>query len=632
MKRATKAIRAASRLLVLVAILATVLVYSPVEVFAHLALPAPASIEDEVTPLRGQWRDLITWAESLGAPEEFLEDMRGRTAAEKIEIRGTYPWGDLTGDGLSDVLLVDLDVLWLETSSSGTLRIEALEGKTGRSLWTRNDALVDGWAFPVEARLGPQGEHGVLIMESDRAGSTWIGLSGRGEEIFKTTVWGSGGLLEGGEPLRSGIFRSAKPLDALPGKATDFLLAYGDRTYLPSPPGAEPAFVGTTRVALFDGRDGSITDLEGTDIAINTDPVPWPAPDLDGDKNDDYVVLPVAADPQEWDDEDGELAIPPDLDSSFIRGRSSGSGSALWLSDKLVFGKDRPFDRESVYPEVGDLDRDRLPDLIVTSELNDFATPQEKLSEGVIYAISGKSGFLLWEAPGQHPEVMGDVDGDRRTDFLVNVPSKKGQKYERFLSYSGTGRKMLDKRFPARKRKGYAGGSVQVSGDFQPDGIPEIRVHQAWVKGEAETLGVDYKSTLLSASTGRPLRVQPGALWPLTASFDGGGDDFYEIQQEGDLFEVRLVDGTSKDLLVEAVLAPPPGVSFSDYYLGFDLVRLDADRCTDLLMTIEDLKNESYAFAFDGGSGKALWGKPRDGIKLRLGPTVTSRRDENEAC
>lgn len=600
---------------------------------AHPAAPARRSALDEWAD--GRAGRLLYSLDRAGVPDavaERLQDLRPLSNRFVINL----PWGDMTGDRRSDVLALEFEdgPGGLGAGGSNT-HLEALSGRNGRTLWRRT--FKDDIAIPIEIGIGKKGRAGVLMVSFDyrERGMTFVGVDSRGREAYRhtftTTNSTDAGLVTGREEVVSfDLF------DALPGKATELLIAIGDVRQLPQAHEDLPALIARTRTVLVDGRNGRLTAHPETEVGVGRVPIPLAGPDFDGDGLEDQVVTYAAPDVA-YDEETG-LPLVPDATAEHVRARRGSDGEKLWTSGPLDIapGWESP---NLVVTRLGDYKRDGSDEILLSLDPYGYGlsgmrwTPPPSDPQR-IWSLSGKDGALLWRARAHSPTVVGDLDSDRRADVVTAVDiSGKRKSGTRLVARSGLDGAPLYERFVPLKRRDdqEVESFVGTAGDLHPDGAQDVFLLQA-LRRDFDN-GTEWRFLhphLISGRTGRELRPSRHVS-PLYASLDGHGDDLEQWTPGTEPGEARFVDGATRRLRLAVAFDIPLTLPADDDYLLALAARLDGDRCADFVGTLAN-DTTTFAVAIDGGSGKVMWSRRQLGLEVG-GPVVQTRRiDHNRAC
>ncbi|HEX2296363.1 MAG TPA: hypothetical protein VHN37_13780 [Actinomycetota bacterium] len=547
-----------------------------------------------------------------------------------------FPWGDMTGDRLADVLVVEIDTgpggLGLAGFST-TLR--GLDGRTGDSMWSREfDAQV---VFPDEVRLGKKARAGVLVVSRDfeRDVTTFLALDGRGRRAYRHDFAASTNV-DGGQVTGRQDVVAYHVQNSHRGAATDVLVGIADVRRTPQVHPAVPSIVGLTRTNVVDGRTGELVAHPDPEIGVGRVPMPLPAGDLDGDGLDDHVMTYVVPDLES--DEESGLPQLPALDGELVRGRRGVDGARLWTSTPMELDDGWESPPLQTHTTLGDQTRDGHDEVLLSYDRSPYISLSYDLvyppsDQKGVWSLSGRNGDVLWHRPATAAQVVGDLDRDRKRDVLLVDDVNGGRRSgTRITGASGLDARRVYSRFlPIRRDDDSTVESdVWRVGDLQPDGVTELFVDQS--RRRELDGGMEWAweaRTLVSGKTGARL---PRALdfSPVMASADGRGDDLFRVSMRSEGSKV-VVDGRTRKLLLDVAFDIPLTLPTDYDYLWAMPARLDRDRCVDFVGTLMNSRS-TFALAFDGGSGRLLWAKRQQGIDVG-GPIRQTRRiDSNTAC
>lgn len=568
------------------------------------------------------------WAQRA-APPELTEAFQGLAQGDRFILN--FPWGDMTGDGGDDVLVLDIDSgpggLGL-TGFSTTFR--ALDGRTGEPLWSR--AFESDVVFPIEVTLGKKARTGVLVLtyDYDEDATTFLALDHRGRRAYRHTFVAStqmdDGFVTGREEVISFALQSS-----LSGRATDVLIGIADVRQIPPVHPEVPSIAGVTRTLVIDGRTGKRVEHSEPELGVGRVPVPVRAPDLDGDGLQDHLMTYVL--PETGSDEESGLPTLPSLEGEFVRARRGTDGTRLWTSPSLEL--DEGWDSPPLVTQVtlGDQTRDGHDEALLGYDSEPFITPAFDLAypgdrKGV-WSLSGRDGKVLWHRGVGYAAVLEDLDGDRRRDVLLVDDVNSGRAGTRVTGASGLdARREWSRFFRVRKADDQTLEShLGRAGDLQPDGVSDFVLVQT-LRREFEN-GVEWAwvaEHLFSGASGKGLG-EIRTVWPLGASVDGHGDDLFRWADDG--FEI--LDGATRKQRIAVALEVPLTLPTEGSALLAFPARLDRDRCADFVGTLLS-STSTFAVGIDGGSGRLLWAKRQQGIDVGGPVTQTRRVDRNRAC
>ncbi len=516
----------------------------------------------------------------------------------------TFTWysgvPDLNRDGYADVLVQTRAYEMFDDSSAPgdyfySLALEALDGTNGTTLWTKRYEAYDAAFYPSLARVGDEGRDGFFIFRYDErsypATVTVIALRGSGREAWRQTI-----------PTRS---VSLSKIDAVAGRATDLLVGHLVRKV--NVPALYETIASSTAALIVDGRDGSVNHHPGVETRIGREAVPHPAPDLDGDRLDDYVYV------DQWE----RYSSLPSSGEGPVVARSGSSGEELWRSDPVLTGPD-----VWVHP-TPDLDGDRKPDVIIEVGLGDGYTPGTE-SDAPLHALEGSSGRVLWSKSGWFFSDVGDIDGNGSSDIMtatpVHEPSGTGVRirarssdgsliYSRFLKLKDVPRN-VDDLFTNFYRPG----------DLDGDGHPDLLAHQS-ASGFRKT---SAQSFTLSSRTADHRRV-PRDVTPTYDRFSPRRDDLMVVDQDNK--RIKIVAPWRKDA-PHALVGRITANGLGEYpYASVDAGRFSNSSCPGLLLSVEtsfEYGGPSAAVMLDPISGRVRWSHgASDGVRLWASRSLT---------
>lgn len=214
----------------------------------------------------------------FGLPAEDLDgDGREDVLATVIDYRITISF-----DTVPSLLFADI-------SYEGETRIEAISGPDGRRLWrSKYDELV----LPLPARVGPKGRPGAFVLKEvfsflgpvEQYRLTIEAINGATGKALWTRDYDAQVLYQYPVLVAKGIPLGIDVLDALPGRATDLVLGTGDVVW-------GGALYVDGGVEVVDGRNGKAAVHPQRYRSANWIPSPWRAGDLDRSGGEDYVVF-----------------------------------------------------------------------------------------------------------------------------------------------------------------------------------------------------------------------------------------------------------------------------------------------------------------------------------------------------
>lgn len=243
---------------------------------------------------------------------------------------------------------------------------------------------------------------------------------------------------------------------------------------------------------LLSSQASPLLELRGTTPAGRFGAAVAAAGDLDGDGRPDLLVGEPRARVR------GEL-----------RGRAtvfSGADGSVLLQLEGLAALDR-FGQALAAGE--DLDSDGVPDLVI-------GAPLAAAGRGAVSAFSGATGLRLFHLVGEQQgdefgravALVGDVDGDGRSELLIGAPhcGAAGSHAGRAYLFSGRGQR------PLRVFDGgpwdQLGASVSVAGDVDLDGRADLWIGVPFSDEPGFNAGL---ARAFSGATGAPLFTLPGA-------------------------------------------------------------------------------------------------------------------------
>ncbi|MDQ3981800.1 MAG: hypothetical protein M3271_03860, partial [Actinomycetota bacterium] len=565
--------------------------------------------------------------------EEFLAAVLRAQETGSAHFVYSDPVHDVSGDTRADVLAVDTyleyefgsDVLSPTFTYETRVIVRALEGATGRVLWTKRAHFENGFMDIVEAKTGARGRNGfsLLIMDgalgpAEERRFTIRAVTGRGKRLwsrtYQTVVVERFPLTAyANVPVILGTF------DAFEGPATDYLVGLGDLAY------SGIGWVSDVGAVSIDGTGGTETTHLAREIGAGGDvPVPWPAGDLSGDGLDDYVF--VNPHPQVAQGEEGQEL------GGVLRGRRGDDGTLIWERGGFDFGETITV---WVYP-VEDLAGNPRGDLLLAAWISDRARMQEG-TDWDLYLVDGASGGPRWKRTGSWPYVPGDVDGDGADDVIargVGTNARWTAADMRLWAYDATGKTLWRKTYRTRSDgpltcsagcSSFIGTGFGSAGDLQPDGIVDSYVMQHIGHRPG---GDTFARYLVDGRTGRRSLVSGKELFPLRTALDRRGADVSFVRWRDAAIEVVAARASGDPLwdTVASLRLPSEPTR-----LDFDVtsVRLDRDRCPDVIVSVAARQGQ-YVLTLDGGDGSLLWARTLDGPDA----DASTRRgaDRNRAC
>lgn len=474
------------------------------------------------------------------------------------------PFDDVDVDGVDDVLELDLDLREGVPmyGFTGVLRINTLSGGTGRQIGRYEMDFHSGAPFLAPARVGPRGVPGVIIFldrflsnaDNPTRALEVIAVTGKGRELWTrrwVSTWTS-------TPSRfvaaTGFAAPTGLLEHRGRRATDILLGVYDYA---------AAVISMTPVVVA-GADGSVIEHERVSVAwLETTPIPIPAPDLDGDRRQDTLII----------DTNGL--------GQGLRANSSTSGEELWHNS------DAPSGSGTVAADVGTVTGDRTRDIVLGEPVR---------------LVDGATGEVQWEREGGAFVVSyGDVDGDGRADVLASDGFFHEKRFGADVDVvNSRGRSLGKRRYVApRSEPGFSWIIQEDAGDTNGDGIGDAFLHLLHY-GEGETV---ERRSVIDAATSAPLH-RGGMLFALNGSLMGGTDDLVNVRHAQSRVSVTARTGHLGKPIWTARASVPKSLelAFHPRAAGGRQGR------RDVVMTFFN-RRSARALLLDGRTGRRLWSR-----------------------
>jgi len=570
-----------------------------------------------------------SWAEQPGLG--FLDDLLPRLLdrdARKVETSDyAYPVviGDISGDGRPDqVVLLYRFTLGDQGQDEIRASITAREGDTGRVLW-RKVVPKDTLIVPFDARVGPRHEGLVLVEVTGFAlGTTeqryvFRAMNDRGRQVWKheivSTIVGEWpfAFTATNYPVTADVFQ------AVPGRATDVLLAWGTVTF---PPMWELRS-GVIEAGVLDGRDGALASHPAPVAGVGIIPFAAAMDDLDGDRFDDYVFITRRANLPLGGEGEPPVSGPHD---GIVDARRGSDGLLLWTGEGLDYQ-----DQNLNTSNLGDITGDGIGDVFV--ETSSIYLGESGANGYATYLLNGAQGDLMWKRPGQWPYSPGDIDRDGYRDLLVqSYYSGEGFLATKVWAREMSGALIWKKEYRTENvlhsccsllihfdDESWGVGDVDGDRHHLEDGF--IYHHPPRNAGEADAFVIDAKGGARIASGGSGFN-------PLGISVDRSSADiaYLEWLAPGDL-EVVVKDARDRAIVRSRVGFDLP-ISPRDY-LYAEGAHIDGDECGDVVVLVmSDLK--TYEIVLDGATGGIMWS---DSIGSRAGSArLIEKGAPNPAC
>lgn len=608
-------------------------------VVACVAAPAGARLDVPATvtatpPAPGEVvataavRSVAARAGMTGLLDGFEEWLTDQTDLEQYEGWGRLFVRDWSGDGAADDVSIHevVTIDGAELRSVATLRASA--GDSGDIMWTKRWKRDDGTIFFAEDATVGRGVPGLIVTEISGWGFGTTGihyrftaLTNRGKKVWSRSY---DSTIAGDWPITfaaTDYVLTAAPFDALPGRATDVLIASG---IVVVPPQWNLAS-GAITAHVIDGRDGSIVRHPVPEIGAGFVPFAGAMDDFDRDGLDDYVF--VNQRPNASPGDDGGTT-PVTVGTGLVAARRGTDGFPLWAGGGLDL-----FEHNVQLTNLGDI--------VGTKEGDVFVETQEQLlgenMEAFTYLIEGEGGRLLWKRRGLWPYSPGDVDRDGGRDVLTqHYYSSDGFVATNVRAYSGKGRPLWRKEYRLENplttccswllHWGGGWGVGDYDGDAASDGHVWLHAH-----GEPLTQLDDEEANLvIDAASGRVLAEGGEELQPLgPPAVDGGRSDYARVYWDAGGTRITVHDGTTSALLTSSDVAFDVPLPPKETYVYVESGRLNPDRCADVAVSVYSPAGH-FELMLDGADGSILWWRSiglRDGAVRLAGST-----DANDAC
>ncbi len=489
--------------------------------------------------------------------------LRQAEGGEPNRIVAHAPFADVDRDGTDDILELDLDLREAHPQYGfiGVLRLTTLSGKSGRSLGRYDFDFHSGVPSVFPARVGKQGEPGVMILLdrfiSSADNPTYKleahAVTARGKLEWSrewVSTWTS-------TPTRLvAATNLAIPMalyDGLPGPATDLLVAVLDYA----------GVVASTTPIVVNGADGTERRQDPIPVPwIVSAPVPIPAPDLDGDGNEDVLVTST----------DG-------LGNGLLA-RSSVSGEELWHNGTAPSGSG--FNTA----DLGDVTGNDARDFVLGAPAR---------------LIDGGTGEAVWERPGGTYLIpQGDIDNDGEPDVLAEEGFASEDRLGAHFKILNSKGRTLGKKTLTSPRDGEGSSWIitEQAGDPDLDGFPDEALHLLHYPSEGKPT---ERRFIISGADVSVLHRGP-QLVPLGGSIGGMGDDLLVAKEISRGARFTALDGRSgRPLWTERVKVP------KKMALGFHPRAVAMRRGQgDVIATFYD-RRSAYAVLLDGSTGRPTW-------------------------
>ncbi|HEX2196068.1 MAG TPA: hypothetical protein VHJ76_04000, partial [Actinomycetota bacterium] len=471
------------------------------------------------------------------------------------------PFPDVDRDGVSDVMELDLDLREQHPTYGfeGTLRINTLDGRSGRVLGRYELPFHSGVPVVTEARIGDEGVPGVFVFltrfistaDAPTSELEVRAVTGTGREVWMRE-WISTSTSTASRAVAATNVAIPTDLLAPRARSTDVLLGVYDY--------AGPVISMTP--VVVSGEDGSSRSLEPLVVPwLETTPWPVTAPDLDGDGADDVLTV----------DTSGR--------STGIMATSSASGERLWHNETVGSGFG------TMVAELGDVVGDDTPDFVLGEPLRLF---------------DGADGDVVWNRDGgSYVVAHGDVDGDRRSDVLAGRALYGASRFGAdFSVVSSRGDRLADRRYAARRTEdGLTWVIAEEPGDVDGDRLPDAFLHLLHYGSQSTT-------EQRFAISGRSLRpIARGNLFALGDSLGGEpAADLLRAERAGGSYRLTAIDGGSGRPLWSrrVAVSKAMGLGFHPWAAGGSQGR------RDLAVSFVSARS-GRGLLLDGATGRLLW-------------------------
>lgn len=506
--------------------------------------------------------DVLVWEMTLPSEHVTLRALRGTDGTQLWSLpldaadAFTYPVGDLTGDGIDDLVVEALEVIEeretedcpseddcrYEYEATLAWQVSLRSGADGRSVWTRRYGGRDSYRYRYEERnLALLYDYSY---EQTIESSNWLILA-----LLSGDHNGDGAndLVVDGEDLDWHVTQEYHRTGAIIDES------------------AEERVRTATRAQVVSGPDGRLLASLETEKA-NKIGIPWPVGDMVGDKAPDLL----------WDS-----AVVPDVSYScrtiVVTSDCPDSWAGPTFELNVLDGRDlerawrKPVedaDMAFIRSVDGDVSGDGAEDIWISTRVFD----ESGGASSQLRMISGADGRLLWKhAPGPEWEVpllvapLGGAPGSDVLTAAFGGEAASGEESEatstiRFARVEGTsGETLFETTHRVRTLSGSHNGylwytQVGAMGDANGDGTDDVYVSGyafVWdwdlVTGEPTFSQVGSSTFAESSRTGTLLHEAHGpdifVLWPAPDLDGDGRSDAYEWHfplEEGGSYQVRI--------------------------------------------------------------------------------------------
>lgn len=521
--------------------------------------PIKASLFDTLLP---QARPLM--GPSLVGGARSLIDLGSlNQEGEPNRIAYHFPFDDVNRDGTDDVLEFDLDLHQAHPTYGfvGVLRVTTLNGRSGRPLGERYELEFDsGVPGAVPALVGPQAEPGVIIIlyrflstpSNPTESMEAIGVTARGEEVW-TRKWVSTSTSTQSRFIAA--TNLAFPTDLLEERGrrgtTDLLLGIYDF--------AGPVLSVTPSVVS--GVDGSSVEHERVTVPwLESTPIPVAAPDLNGDRRDDVVVVDTS-------------------------GLGQGLRANAATGEELWHNAEAPAGEGHMTADLGNVIGDRTRDFALGAPVR---------------LVDGGTGEVAWEREGGGYVVSyGDVDGDGKRDVFAGKGFFAENRFGAdFKLISSRGRALAKRRFVApRSPPGWSFIIYEDAGDTNGDGLGDGALHLLHYGENREV----ERRFIIDSATLAPLHRGKN-LFPLAGRLTGATSDLVRVARKGSAARISSLRGDSGRTIWTRRITEPARreLMFHPTAAGGRAGH------RNVLASFRDSRS-ARAYLLDGRTGQTLW-------------------------
>jgi hypothetical protein len=498
-------------------------------------------------------------------------------------------------------------------------RLRVISGRDGRPIWHKN---YKSFIWPVRARVGQDARRGLFMIHGL---GTWTGPI-EDRELRIDALEGASGKRIWRRTYRSvvsestdvsayvGVPSGLDVFDGLPGKQTDLLVSVSDVA------GDYSTFVSRTTTNVIHGADGAQTQHPAQDVSVNWITGAWAVGDVGGTRFDDYVVPAERGVALPSDQE------PPEV-GGIVTARTGATGADIWVEGGYEFVElawvyqlgdaigDAHRDIGIVTLEQSD------PSTLFGFNGLEFLTYLTDAGAG--NRIWRKPDG--W--PNSPGDIDGDGKAEVITRDAV-WRQRRGELVFQQHAFEGSGRKLWKRDVvrsyevgpcPGSCGAGYGSGWMNV-GDLHGDGLQDTFVMNSIQQDPGEDSTFNYT---VSGGTGRVVDSGGQELQAFGAAIDGRGTDVVDVDASGTDLSLTARSGDKDRLLWRTQLTFD---TLFDRRASRSLTGLDLGRdgCDDVVAVVDSPK-ATIVVAIDGASGRIKWQRTVDGDARILDSTVTDR-------